>query len=84
MGVSMSDDLKCRVAELFREKSRVDKKMFYIRDVTKWLPDEDRHAVQNVVKILLDEEVLKYWSSGSTTYVMMAEFFPKEEGSCAG
>ncbi|MCK7515288.1 MAG: dissimilatory sulfite reductase D family protein [Desulfobacterales bacterium] len=52
--------------------------MFYIRDVTKWLPDEDRHAVQNAVKELLDEEVLKYWSSGSSTYLMLAEFFPKE------
>jgi hypothetical protein len=78
MGVNMSDDLKARVTELFREKSSGDKKMFYIRDVTKWFPDEDRHAIQNVVKTLLDEEVLKYWSSGSTTYVMLAEFFPKE------
>ena len=52
--------------------------MFYIRDVTKWLPDEDRHAVQDAVKVLLDEEVLVYWSSGSTTYIMLAEFFPKE------
>ncbi|MDD4356292.1 MAG: dissimilatory sulfite reductase D family protein [Smithellaceae bacterium] len=74
----MSEDLKVRVTNLFREKSRGDKKMFYIRDVTKWLPNEDRHAVQNVVKELLEEEVLKYWSSGSSTYIMLAEFFPKE------
>jgi len=78
MEVVMSEDLKVRVTNLFREKSRGNKKMFYIRDVTKWLPDEDRHAVQNVVKELLDEEVLKYWSSGSSTYIMLAEFFPKE------
>ena len=78
MGVNMSDDLKTRIVELFREKSKGDKKMFYIRDVTKWLPNEDRHAVQNAVKALLDEEVLVYWSSGSTTYIMLAEFFPKE------
>ena len=78
MGVSMSEDLKARVAELFHEKSKGDKKMFYIRDVTKWLPDEDRHAVQNAVKVLLDEEILVYWSSGSSTYVMLKEFFPKE------
>jgi Dissimilatory sulfite reductase D (DsrD). len=83
MGVNMSDDLKVRVTELFREKSKGDKKMFYIRDVTKWLPDVDRHAVQDAVKVLLDEEVLKYWSSGSTTYLVLAEFFPKEEGSCS-
>jgi hypothetical protein len=78
MGVSMSDDLKARVTELIKEKSKGDKKMFYVRDVVKWLPDEDRHAVQNTVQALLDEEVLKYWSSGSSTYVMLAEFFPKE------
>jgi hypothetical protein len=30
------------------------------------------------VKELLDEEVLKYWSSGSSTYIMLAEYFPKE------
>ncbi|HNV55878.1 MAG TPA: dissimilatory sulfite reductase D family protein [Smithellaceae bacterium] len=74
----MSDDIKTKVTELFREKSKGDKKMFYIRDVTKWLPNEDRHAIQNAVKELLDEEVLKYWSSGSSTYIMLAEYFPKE------
>jgi hypothetical protein len=78
MGVSMSDDLKARIIQLFQDKSKGDKKMFYIRDVVKWLPDEDRHAVQNTVQGLLDEEVLKYWSSGSSTYVILAEFFPKE------
>jgi len=78
MEVVMNDDLKSRIADLFREKSKGDKKMFYIRDVTKWLPSEDRHTVQNAVKELLDEEVLKYWSSGSTTYIMLTEYFPKE------
>jgi hypothetical protein len=78
MGVIMSDDLKTRVAELFKEKSKGDKKMFYIRDVVRWFPGEDRHAVQTAVQSLLDEEVLQYWSSGSSTYVMLAEFFPKE------
>jgi hypothetical protein len=49
--------------------------MFYIRDVTKWFPGEDRHAVQNAVKALIEEDALKYWSSGSTTYIVLAEFF---------
>lgn len=79
MGVSMSEDLKQKIVALFHEKSKGEKKMFYIRDVTKWLPDEDRHAVQDAVKVLLEEEVLKYWSSGSSTYLILAEFFPKEE-----
>lgn len=74
----MSAELETRVWDLFKDKSKGDKKMFQIRDVIKWLPDEDRHAVQNAVKVLLDKEILKYWSSGSSTYVMLAEYFPKE------
>ena len=35
--------------------------------------------MQDAVKVLLDEGALTYWSSGSTTYLMLAEYFPKEE-----
>ena len=84
MEVIMSEDLKASVLELFREKSKGDKKMFYIRDVTKWLPDEDRHAVQKVVKELLDEEVLKYWSSGSSTYIMLGGIFSQGMNATQG
>ena len=74
----MDDVLKAKVLEAFRQKSTADKKMFYIRDVVKWLPEEDRHAIQNAVKELIDEDVLKYWSSGSTTYIVLAELYPKQ------
>ena len=76
----MSEDLKASVVETFREKSRGDKKMYYVRDVTRWFPAEERHTIQNVIKELIDDEVLRYWSSGSTTFVMLAEFFPQEDG----
>ncbi|HBB17959.1 MAG TPA: dissimilatory sulfite reductase-asociated protein DsvD [Syntrophus sp. (in: bacteria)] len=78
MELAMSDDLKAKVLDGFRQKSMGDKKMFYIREVVRWFPDEDRQAIQTVVKELLDDEVLRYWSSGSSTYLMLAEFFPKE------
>ncbi len=78
MEVTMSEDLKARVLEAFCQRSKGDKKMFYIRDVIKWFPDEDRHAVQDVVKALIDEDAVKYWSSGSTTYLVLAECYPKE------
>jgi hypothetical protein len=78
MEVSMSEDLKARVLEAFCQRSKGEKKMFYIRDVVKWFPDEDRHAVQDVVKALIDEDAVKYWSSGSTTYLVLAECYPKE------
>ena len=74
----MSAETKAKVLEFLQEKSKGEKKKFYIKDITKGLPIEDRHAIQEAVKELLDEGVLKYWSSGSTTYVMLAEYFPKE------
>ena len=74
----MSEDLKARVLEAFCQRSKGEKKMFYIRDVTKWFPDEDRHAIQDVVKALIEEDAVKYWSSGSTTYLVLAECYPKE------
>ena len=74
----MSEDLKARVLEAFCQRSKGEKKMFYIRDVVKWFPDEDRRAVHDVVKALIDEDAVKYWSSGSTTYLVLAECYPKE------
>ncbi len=74
----MSAETKEKVLDFFREKSKGEKKMYYIKDVVKGFPTEDRHAVQEAVKELLDEGTLKYWSSGSTTYLLLAENFPKE------
>jgi len=74
----MSAELKQKVVEFFQEKSKGEKKKFYIKDVIKGLPDDDRHAIQEAVKELIDDGTLKYWSSGSTTYLMLPEFFPKE------
>ena len=76
--MKMSAETKQKVLEFFQEKSQGEKKRFYIKDVIKGLPGEDRHGVQEAVKELLDEGALKYWSSGSTTYLMLPEFFPKE------
>lgn len=74
----MSAELKQKVVSFFQEKSKGEKKKFYIKDVIKGLPSEDRHAIQEAVKELIDDGTLKYWSSGSTTYLMLPEFFPKE------
>jgi len=74
----MAAETKEKVLGFFREKSKGEKKMYYIKDVVKGLPGEDRHAVQDAVKELLDEGALKYWSSGSTTYLVLPENFPKE------
>ncbi len=79
----MSEDLKSKVLQTFQQKSSGDKKMYYIRDVVRWLPAEDRNAIQNVVKELLEEGTICYWSSGSSTYLILAEYYPKEGGTCS-
>ncbi len=74
----MSAEMNAKVLEYIREKSKGEKKKFYVKDVVKGMPAEDRHAIQEAVKELIDTGDLKYWSSGSTTYIMLPEFFPKE------
>ncbi len=74
----MSAEMNQKVLEYIREKSKGEKKKFYVKDVVKGMPAEDRHAIQEAVKALIDTGDLKYWSSGSTTYIMLPEFFPKE------
>lgn len=74
----MSAELKQKVLEFLQQKSKGEKKRFYIREIVQGLAGEDRKAIQDAVKELLDEGTIRYWSSGSTTYIMLPEFFPKE------
>ena len=74
----MSAELKQKVLELIQQKSKGEKKRFYVKEIVQGLPGEDRKGIQEAVKELLDEGTVRYWSSGSTTYIMLPEFFPKE------
>jgi hypothetical protein len=59
-------------------ETKGEKKKFSIKDAVKGLFSEVRRAIQDAVKELPEEGTLKYWSSGSTTYLLLHEFFPKE------
>lgn len=68
----MSEELKQAVLDFFNKNSAKGKKKMYIKDVTKGLGDKfERREVKKKVQELLDSDVLAYWSSGSTTYVML-------------
>ena len=68
----MSDEIRQAIVELFEKSSGKGKKKLYPKDVAKSLEDKfPRVEVKKVIQELLDSEVLKYWSSGSTTYVML-------------
>ncbi|PIE70820.1 MAG: dissimilatory sulfite reductase-asociated protein DsvD [Deltaproteobacteria bacterium] len=51
------------------EKKTKTKSKFYLKDFYAFLPDEGPRAVKKVVNEMVREELLEYWSSGSTTMI---------------
>jgi hypothetical protein len=43
------------------------KSKFYLKDFYKMMPDEKPRAMKNLVNKMVREQILEYWSSGSTT-----------------
>lgn len=85
----MSEEIKQAVVEFFEKNSAKGKKKMYPKDVATALGDTfPRSEVKKGIQELLDAEVLKYWSSGSTTYVMLKkeweELQAKECGASEG
>ena len=50
-------------------KKKKGKSKFYLKDYYKMLPDEKMRDVKKLVNQMVREEVLEYWSSGSTTMI---------------
>jgi hypothetical protein len=48
-------------------KKKKGKTKFYIKDFYKMLPDEKPRYVKNIINKMVREQLLEYWSSGSTT-----------------
>ena len=71
----MSDEAKQAVLELMEKNSAKGKKKLYPKDVTKALEQLPRAEVKMAIQELLDAGDLCYWSSGSTTYVMLKKDF---------
>ena len=50
-------------------KKKKGKSKFYLKDFYKMVPDEKPRTVKNLVNKMVAEEILEYWSSGSTTLI---------------
>jgi len=50
-------------------KKKKGKSKFYLKDFYKMFPDEKVRQVKNLVNAMVKEEILEYWSSGSTTLI---------------
>ncbi len=75
-----NEELKDKIEEWFKAKSTGEKKKFYMADVVKAMTalDYKKRDVQKSVNALTTEDRLMYWSSGSTTMLVLPENFPKE------
>ncbi|MEH0022525.1 MAG: dissimilatory sulfite reductase D family protein [Desulfobacter sp.] len=54
------------VVDWLTKKSK-NKTKFYIKDFYKVFPDDKPRAIKKVVNKMVEEEILEFWSSGSTT-----------------
>ncbi|MBE6442902.1 MAG: dissimilatory sulfite reductase-asociated protein DsvD [Desulfovibrio desulfuricans] len=61
----MADD-KDVVVEFLQSKSKMKSK-FYFKDFLELFPDKGPRDVKKILTKLVNEEVLEFWSSGSTT-----------------
>jgi len=54
------------IVDWMTKKSK-NKTKFYFNDFSKVFPDDKPRMIKKVVNKLVQEEILEYWSSGSTT-----------------
>jgi len=74
--MSGNEELKQKILEWFRRVSREGSKTkFYLKDVVKALPEYSKRDVQKAVNECIVEESLVYFSTGSTTMLVLPEFF---------
>ncbi|HUV51198.1 MAG TPA: dissimilatory sulfite reductase D family protein [Anaerolineae bacterium] len=68
MGLSIDEQTaKDTIIETLTKKK--DKTKFYLKDFYKMFPDENMRDVKKIVNQMVREELLEYWSSGSTTLI---------------
>ncbi|MBW1650554.1 MAG: dissimilatory sulfite reductase D family protein [Deltaproteobacteria bacterium] len=54
------------VLDFLKKKSK-SKSKFYLKDFNALFPEDKPRVVKNLVNQMVQEEILEYWSSGSTT-----------------
>ncbi len=69
-------EAKQAIVDFIKKKTARGKGMSNYRDITKGLPEIDRKLIKKLTQDLIEENVLDYWSSGSTTYITLKGFQP--------
>jgi hypothetical protein len=60
------EDAKKKIIEFCESKSKTKTK-FYFNDFTDLFPDEKARDVKKILTQMVNEEIMVFWSSGSTT-----------------
>jgi hypothetical protein len=67
MAIADEEAAKKIIVETLQKKK--GKTKFYLKDFYKFLPDEKLRDVKKLVNKMVSENILEYWSSGSTTLI---------------
>ncbi|MFH2090959.1 MAG: dissimilatory sulfite reductase D family protein [Pseudomonadota bacterium] len=51
----------------YMNKKAGSKTKFYFNDFQNIFPDDKLRAIKKVINVMVEDEILEYWSSGSTT-----------------
>ncbi len=76
----MDEALKEQVAEFVKKKTERGKGLNSMRDIVRGCNEHDKRDVRKAVQALIEDDILAYWSSGSTTYIRLAGYEPGDEG----
>ncbi len=79
----MDEATKTGVLEFIKKKTARGKGLSSIRDITKGCPNLDRREIKKAITELINEDVLDYWSSGSTSYIRLKGFEPGSDAAAA-
>ena len=72
------EELQQKVVEWFQKNSKEGKTRFYMKDVVKALVGEyEKRDIQKAIQDCTEVGTIMYWSSGSTTMLVLPENFPK-------
>ena len=73
----MSEEMRAAILEVFQKNLKKGKKKLYIKDVVSELPQFNRNELKLFSQKMIADGDLAYWSSGSTTYLMLKDEFDK-------
>ena len=73
--MSGNEEIKQKILEWFNKTSREGvKTKFYLKDVVKALSEYDKHDVKKAVNSCIEEESLMWFSTGSTSMLVLPQF----------